>query len=67
MRLYLSKEDGIMLQQLLSEELMKISKMPALLITDSAVISHVNRANIILDRIEDCLQKQKSGYNRKEK
>ena len=67
MRLYLSKEEGIMLQQLLSGEIMKIPTLPIHLITDKAVLNRIHRVNVIHARIEDCLTKQKSGYNRKDK
>lgn len=53
MRLYLSKQEAEIARELLIDEILK---------------SYVVRVNTstherLLNRIEDCLQKQKSGYN----
>lgn len=67
MRLYISKEEGLLLQQLLSEELVTASKLHNFLWTDRAAIYRKNKACDLYYKIESCLQKQKTGYNRKEK
>lgn len=67
MRLYLSKEEAIMLQNLLTQRLMEIMEFPSYMRGEQILKRYMDRANIIANRIEDCLQKQKSGYNRKEK
>lgn len=57
MRLYLSKEEAEIISGLLIYEVYKRIELNA----------NTNRHERLLNRIDDCLQKQKSGYNRKEK
>lgn len=57
MRLYLSKEEAEIAIKLLTDEILK-----------SYVLDiNTSRYERLLCRIIDCLYKQKSGYNRKEK
>lgn len=57
MRLYLSKEEAEIARGLLIDEILK-----------SYVLGiNTSRHERLLSRIDDCLYKQKSGYNRKEK
>lgn len=57
MRLYLSKEEAEIIRGLLIDEVLTTLNF--------AVNTNIHER--LLNRIEDCLQKQKSGYNRKEK
>ena len=57
MRLYLSKEEAEIARGLLIDKILK-----------SYVVGvNTSTHERLLNRIEDCLYKQKSGYNRKEK
>lgn len=67
MRLYLSKEEGIALTLLLKHEIMLISDLPKEQISERRTINYMNMCMALNERIKDCLNKQKSGYNRKEK
>lgn len=53
MRLYLSKKEAEILRRLLIDEVLKTFNF--------AVNTNIHER--LLNRIEDCLQKQKSGYN----
>lgn len=57
MRLYLSKEETEIIRGLLINEILTTLNF--------AVNTNIHER--LLNRIEDCLYKQKSGYNRKEK
>ena len=57
MRLYLSKKEAEIIRELLIDEILTTFNF--------AVNTNIHER--LLNRIEDCLQKQKSGYNRKEK
>lgn len=57
MRLYLSKEEAEFISGLLIYEVYKRIELNA----------NTYKQERLINRIEDCLQKQKSGYNRKEK
>ena len=57
MRLYLSKEETEIIRGLLINEILTTHNF--------AVNTNIHER--LLNRIEDCLYKQKSGYNRKEK
>lgn len=57
MRLYLSKEEAEIARELLIDEILK----SYVLGVDTSTHER------LLTRIDGCLQKQKSGYNRKEK
>ena len=65
MRIYISKQEGILIQQILSHELMTILTLNQ--IVDTKNSKRCDSLDTIIERIEMCLQKQKSGYNRKEK
>lgn len=57
MRLYLSKEEAEYISGLLMYEVYKRIELNV----------DTFKQERLLNRIEDCLQKQKSGYNRKER
>lgn len=57
MRLYISKEEAEFLSGLLIYEVYKRIELNA----------NTDKQERLLNRIEECLQRQKSGYNRKEK
>lgn len=67
MRLYLSKEEGILLQYLLLDEIMNILNLSGHLEVDTVTKDRERKANDLFARIDECLWKQKSGYNRKDK
>ena len=67
MRLYLSKEEGIALSMLLMNELMSIASLPDEQFSELSTKDYTNMCMALNERIEDCLIKQKSGYNRKDK
>lgn len=57
MRLYLSKEEAEIARGLLIDEIYKRIELNV----------DTYKQERLINRIEDCLQKQKSGYNRKER
>jgi len=57
MRLYLSKDEAEIARGLLIDSILKRHVLGV----------DTNKHERLLNRIDDCLQKQKSGYNRKEK
>lgn len=58
MRLYLSKEEGILLQYLLLDELMNISNLSGHLEVDTVTKDRERKANDLFARIDECLWKQ---------
>lgn len=68
MRLYLSKKEAQAIQFMIMDEVQRLSELS---VHDIAQVTFIHNKIRTLDRlffrIEDCLMKQKSGYNRKEK
>lgn len=67
MRLYLSKDEGILLQSIISHELQSLIEHPFVMSSIFSVDKRIDMLYSMCYRIENCLKLQKSGYNRKEK
>ena len=67
MRLYLSKDEGILLKSIISQEIQCLTEMPFDINVHAGIDERIYMLDTIYDRIEECLCLQKTGYNRKEK
>lgn len=67
MRMYISKQEGLLIQGILMDELQKSLDLVSHDMNRPPVSSRIYYLEGLIGRIEGCLQKQKTGYNRKEK
>lgn len=67
MRMYISKQEGLLIQGILLDELQKESDLVSHDMNRPLISSRIYYLETLIGRIEGCLQKQKTGYNRKEK
>lgn len=67
MRMYISKQEGQFIQGILLTELQKALDLTLKDILKPGVSGRIYALETLIGRIEDCLLKQKTGYNRKER
>lgn len=67
MRMYISKQEGLFIQGILLGELQKALDLVSHDMNKPPVSNRIYNLETIIGRIEGCLQKQKTGYNRKER
>lgn len=67
MRLYISKQEGLLIQGILLEELQKALDLSLKDMFKLGVSGRIYTLETLIGRIEGCLLKQKTGYNRKER